>query len=71
VQIKSAKDAYDRSMYRLTNKIKGATPSEVLLAIRSQAGAYLGYLSAIREYDRAQIRLLIFLGQASEKPAQR
>lgn len=66
-QVKSAKDAYDRSMYRLTNKIKGSTSSEVLLAIRGQGGAYLGYLSAIREYDKAQIRLLLLLGQAAER----
>jgi outer membrane protein TolC len=66
-QIKSAKDAYDRSLYRLTNKIKGYSLSEVLLAIRSQAGAYLGYISAIREYDKAQVRLLILLGQTAAK----
>jgi outer membrane protein TolC len=60
-QIEHARKAHEQSKYRLTN-IKGAAPSEVLLAIRSLGGGQLGYLSAMRDYDKAQLRLLLLTG---------
>jgi outer membrane protein TolC len=62
VQIEHAQKAYERSNYRLINNIKGRSPSEVLLAIRALGGAQLNYLNALRDHDKAQIRLLILLG---------
>jgi outer membrane protein TolC len=60
-QIEHARKAYDQSKYRLNN-IKGAAPSEVLQAIRSLGGGQLSYLNAIRDYDKAQLRLLLLTG---------
>jgi hypothetical protein len=40
----------------------------VLLAIRALGGAQLNYLNAVRDYDKAQIRLLILLGRAGHDP---
>jgi outer membrane protein TolC len=65
-QVREATAAYDKSKLRLEKKIKGYSPSEVLLAIRSLAGAQLGYLSAIREHDKAQLRLLVLTGMVGD-----
>jgi outer membrane protein TolC len=62
-QIESSRSAYKRSQVRLNENIKGSV-SEVLLSIRSLGGAQLNYLQAVRDYDRAQLRLLILLGGA-------
>ncbi len=69
-QIEHAQKAYERSNYRLINNIKGRSPSEVLLAIRALGGAQLNYLNAVRDYDKAQIRLLILLGRAGHDPCK-
>jgi outer membrane protein TolC len=63
-QMKHARAAYERSKSRLEMSIKGSSPSEVLFAIQSLGGAQLGYLSAIRDYDKAELRLLLLLGPA-------
>ncbi len=66
-QIKEATDAYDLSKIRLKNyRLKGATPSEVLAAIRTLGGAQLTYLQAVRELNKAQLRLVVLLGVGSE-----
>jgi hypothetical protein len=67
-QIKDATDAYDLSKIRLKNfsRVKGATPSEVLMAIRALGGAQLTYLQAVRELDKAQLRLFVLLGVGPE-----
>ena len=64
-QIQHAEEAYNLSDLRLRENIKGRSPSEVLLAIRSLVGARLSYLHAIRDYDKAQFRLFVFTGAAS------
>lgn len=64
-QIQHAEEAYNLSDLRLRENIKGRSPSEVLLAIRSLVGARLSYLNAIRDYDKAQFRLFVFTGAAS------
>jgi outer membrane protein TolC len=70
-QIEHARKAYERSNYRLINNIQGRSPSEVLLAIRSLGGAQLNYLNAVRDYDKAQLRLLILLGRAGQNACVR
>jgi outer membrane protein TolC len=66
VQIEHAQKAYERSNYRLINNIKGRSPSEVLLAIRALGGAQLNYLNAVRDHDKAQLRLLALLGRVGD-----
>jgi outer membrane protein TolC len=63
-QIENARSAYKRSQVRLNENIKGASASEVLLSIRSLGAAQLNYLQAVRDFDKAQLRLLILLGGA-------
>jgi outer membrane protein TolC len=63
-QIERAREAYKRSQFRLTQNIKGNSPSEVLLSIRSLGVAQLNYLSAVRDFDKAQLRLMVLLGGA-------
>jgi outer membrane protein TolC len=70
-QIEHAQKAYERSNYRLINNIKGRSPSEVLLAIRALGGAQLNYLNALRDHDKAQIRLLILLGLGERRDVPR
>jgi outer membrane protein TolC len=61
-QIREAEEAYELSSSRLKENIKGRSPSEVLMAIRGLAGARLGYLQAVRDYDKAQFRLFVLVG---------
>jgi outer membrane protein TolC len=61
-QIRSARETYRRSQLRLNENIKGSSASEVLLAVRSLGLAQLNYLSAVRELDKAQLRLMILTG---------
>ncbi len=61
-QIKAAEESFDLSNSRLKENIKGRSPSEVLGAIRALAGARLTYLQAIRDYDKAQLRLFVLIG---------
>jgi outer membrane protein TolC len=57
-----AEESYRLSNSRLKENIKGRSPSEVLMAIRSLAGARLNYLHAIRDLDKAQLRLFVLVG---------
>lgn len=61
-QIQHAQESYDLSDQRLRENIKGRSPSEVLLAIRALLGARLSYLHAVRDHDKAQIRLFVLTG---------
>jgi outer membrane protein TolC len=65
-QIESARAAYKLSQLRLNENVKGSSPSEVLLSIRSLGGAQLNYLQAVRDYDKAQLRLMVLTGGAAE-----
>lgn len=60
--IQAAEESYRLSDNRLRENIKGRSPSEVLLAARSLFAARLSYLNAIRDYDRAQLRLFLLVG---------
>jgi outer membrane protein TolC len=65
-QIKNAREAYRLSDERFSKAIPGGSPSEVLLSLQTVLAAEYGYLSALREYDKAQLRLLILLGPSGE-----
>jgi outer membrane protein TolC len=41
------------------------SPSRVLLALRGQLAAQLSYVNALRDYDKAQLRLLVLLGRVT------
>ena len=63
-QIDYAKKAYDLSNERLKENQRGSSASEVLLSMQSVSMAQLNYVTALRSYDRAQLRLLLLLGTA-------
>jgi outer membrane protein TolC len=64
-QIDHARASYKLSNVRLTENIKGSSPSEVLLSIRSLGAAQANYLEAVRDLDKAQLRLMVLLGGTS------
>ena len=55
-QIDYAKKAYDLSNERLKENQRGSSASEVLLSMQSVSMAQLNYVTALRSYDRAQLR---------------
>jgi outer membrane protein TolC len=61
-QIEQAKSGLDLSEVRLREAIPGATFSEVLLAHRQLAAARAAYIAVLREYDKAQFRLMVLTG---------
>jgi outer membrane protein TolC len=65
-QIGHARSAYKISENRLTVLVgpNKASISEVLMAVRVLGGAQLNYLSAVRDFNKAQLRLMVLLGGA-------
>jgi outer membrane protein TolC len=63
-----ADKAYELSASRLKESIKGRSPSEVLQAIRTHAGARLQAIQAVRDFDKAQIRLMLLVGGPAPDP---
>jgi outer membrane protein TolC len=61
-QIAEARRAHKLSDDRLRNNVPGSSASEVLLSLQALAAAQGGYINVLREYDKAQLRLLILLG---------
>lgn len=61
-QIVKARRAYELSNERLKLLVAGSSYSEVLLSLQSLGLAQINYLNAIREYDKAQVRLFVLLG---------
>jgi outer membrane protein TolC len=61
-QIKNAREAYRLSDDRLSRAIPGSSPSEVLISLQTVLAAEYNYLSALRNYNKAQLRLLVLLG---------
>ena len=56
--------------YRLTNlRLEGGAPgnsiTEVVQSIRGLELAHVNYLQSIRDYDKAQIRLMLLLGPSA------
>ncbi len=60
--MKLAEESYKLSHQRLRENIKGRSPSEVLLALRSLGMARLEYLQNVRAHDKAQVRLFMLVG---------
>lgn len=61
-QIRDAEETYRLSLVRLKQQVKGASPGEVLMSLRALAGARLNYLNALRDLDKAQLRLFVLVG---------
>jgi outer membrane protein TolC len=68
--IRFAEESYKLSDQRFKNAIKGRSSSEVLLALRSLGGARLEYLQAVRDLNRAQLRLFVLVGASDAECAQ-
>lgn len=72
--IRFAEESFKLSDQRLKQNIKGRSSSEVLLALRTLGGAKLEYIQAVRDLNRAQLRLFILVGaceNADEAPEAR
>jgi outer membrane protein TolC len=65
-QIRHAEAAFELSRSRFKESIKGRSPSEVLLALRALGGARLQYVQAVRDLDKAQLRLFVLTGAACQ-----
>ena len=61
-QIDKARRAYEISSDRLNMRVPGATHSEVLLSLQALGLAQANYLNAVRDYNKAQVRLMVLLG---------
>lgn len=64
-QVELAREAYRISWQRVRANVQNATASEVLQAIRGVEAAQLNKLQVVREFDKAQLRLLLLLGPVS------
>jgi len=68
-QVKNSLEAYKFSNLRWKSKVKApipASPGEVLMRLRAVGGAELNLINAIREHDKAQLRLFVLTGQVDE-----
>jgi outer membrane protein TolC len=61
-QIDQARRAYQLSDQRWVNRVEGSSASEVLLSLQTLSSAQASYLGAMREYDKAQLRLMVLIG---------
>ncbi|MFO0877110.1 MAG: TolC family protein [Gemmataceae bacterium] len=61
-QIRHASESYRLSDRRLEEGLQGASSTDVLLAIRNLEQAHYNHLQAIQNHNKAQIKLLMFLG---------
>jgi outer membrane protein TolC len=62
-QIDTARRAYDLSKERLLNHIPGSSYSEVLMSMQGLSAAQAAYIGFVQAHDKAELRLLIVLGQ--------
>jgi outer membrane protein TolC len=67
-QIKQAQTALDLSDVRLREGIQGSSYSEVLMSQRAVAAARGNYLAILRDYDKAQLRLMVLTGGPCPSP---
>ncbi len=66
-QVKEAREAHRRSDLRFKPpRVPNSTPGEVLLSLQALGMAQINYLTALREYDKAQLRLLVLTGTAGQ-----
>ncbi|HZZ77001.1 MAG TPA: TolC family protein, partial [Gemmataceae bacterium] len=57
-----AEESYKLSSQRLKDNVRGRSTSEVLLAMRALGGARLEYVQAVRDLDKANLRLFVLVG---------
>jgi outer membrane protein TolC len=69
-QIKNASDSYELSQKRQEQGARGATLSDVALALRGLEQAHFNHVAAISGHNKAQVRLLLLLGNGPA-PAKR
>jgi hypothetical protein len=67
-EIRHARETYRLSNLRFQDQVTGATTNEVMQSIRGLGQAHLGHMSAVSAYDKAQVRLLLLLGQGPGGP---
>lgn len=61
-QINYAEQARQRSKLRIDKLVPGATPTEVMLSLQSLGMAQTNRLNAVRDYNKAQLRLMLLVG---------
>ena len=67
-QIRRAKDVVELAQKHSTWAAREATYSQIMLAHRAVAQAQLSYIEMLRNFDKAQLRLMILLGPAHPVP---
>jgi outer membrane protein TolC len=65
--ISFAEESFKLSDQRFKKKIKGHSSSEVLLSLRTLGGARLEYIQAVRDFNRAQLRLFVLAGMSETR----
>jgi outer membrane protein TolC len=60
--ITDASKSYELSDKRLANNVPGSSAREVLMSLQALSQAQITYLNALRNYNKAQLRLMILLG---------
>jgi len=70
-QTRHASEARDQSQKRLINTDMGSSPSEVLLSLQAMSFSEINHLTALRDYNKAQLRLLLLTsgGHCGHPPA--
>ncbi len=62
VQVQHASESYRLSNRRLEEGVRGASPTDVVNSIRLLEQAHFNHLQAIRDHNRGQVRLMMYLG---------
>jgi outer membrane protein TolC len=70
-QIDKARRAYEISSERLSMRVPGSTHSEVLLSLQGLGMAQANHLNALRDYNKAQVRLMVLLGGGAKSEDRR
>jgi outer membrane protein TolC len=63
-QIGFAAQGTDKAKERLKAQARGYSPAEVLLNLQGLASAKVNFVNAVRDFNKAQLRLLIYTGAA-------
>lgn len=67
-QVEFAENTYSLSKSRLDSAVPGASYAEVLLSLRTLAAANYSRVEALRDLDKAQLRLFVLLGEVACQP---
>jgi outer membrane protein TolC len=63
-QIRHASESYRLARLRLDDQISNQTLTDVVQSIRGLEAGHLGHVQAVNAYNKAEVRLLVLLGQA-------